>query len=102
MLGFLADFVFLNLPPGLNWRVMLGLGIIMPSILIILSVTVMPESPRWLLVQGRREEAMVVLRKTYPPGADLSHVADEIAQHIKQDEEDAKMGSWGVSVEVYT
>lgn len=39
---------------------MLGLGMVMPTILIILSLAVMPESPRWLLMKGRREEALKV------------------------------------------
>ena len=53
MLGFVADYAFLPLPPSVNWRLMLGLGVVMPTILIILTLTVMPESPRWLLFNGR-------------------------------------------------
>lgn len=39
MLGFVADAVLLPLPSGVNWRIMLGLGMVMPSILIILTCT---------------------------------------------------------------
>jgi len=59
-LGYIADYAFLGLPLGVNWRMMLGLGMIMPIILIILTLTVMPESPRWLMLKGRVEEARSV------------------------------------------
>lgn len=39
MLGYVADAAFLGLPPGANWRFMLGLGIAMPSLLIALCLT---------------------------------------------------------------
>lgn len=39
MLGFVADAVLLPLPSGVNWRIMLGLGMVMPFILIILTCT---------------------------------------------------------------
>jgi hypothetical protein len=55
-LGFIADYLLLPLKMGLNWRLMLGLGCVMPSILIVLVLTVMPESPRWLCLKGRHEE----------------------------------------------
>lgn len=80
----------------MDWRLMLGLGMLMPSILIILSLTIMPESPRWLLMQGRKEEAMAVLRKTYPEGTDVDVVVEEVLHHIQMDMEADTHGTWHV------
>lgn len=96
LLGFVSNYAFLGVGPGLDWRLMLGLGMVMPSILILLSLTVMPESPRWLLMQGRREEAMVVLRKTYVEGSDVEGVAAQIEYHIQADFAADAHSSWHV------
>lgn len=96
LLGFISDFAFLGVGPGWDWRLMLGLGMVMPTILVVLSLTVMPESPRWLLMQDRREEAMVVLRKTYVEGSDIEGVAAQIVQHIQADFEADAHSSWHV------
>jgi hypothetical protein len=34
----------------------------------------MPESPRWLLMKGRKAEALQTLKQTYPPGTDMTSV----------------------------
>lgn len=47
-----------------SWRVLLGLQAVSPLVLLGLSV-MLPESPRWLLLNGRDEEALAVLSKLY-------------------------------------
>jgi hypothetical protein len=47
LLGMAADYAFLTLPDGTDWRLMLGLGLILPSVLLVLTLTIMPESPRF-------------------------------------------------------
>ena len=44
------------------WRWMFGLGAI-PSILFFFGVLLLPESPRWLMMRGRRDNALTVLKK---------------------------------------
>jgi MFS family permease len=46
LLGMAADYCFLTLPEGTNWRVMIGLGLILPCVLLVMTLTIMPESPR--------------------------------------------------------
>lgn len=46
-----------------NWRWMLGLETL-PAILYFACLYLVPESPRWLLMQGRDEEALAILEKT--------------------------------------
>ena len=63
LLGYIVNYALASLPPHINWRIMLGLATI-PSIVIALGVIAMPESPRWLVMQGRVDQAKEVLIKT--------------------------------------
>nr|GMC83389.1 polyol transporter 5-like [Ipomoea batatas]GMC85395.1 polyol transporter 5-like [Ipomoea batatas] len=63
LLGYVSNFAFSKLPTHLSWRFMLGVGAI-PSVFLGLGVLAMPESPRWLVMQGRLGEARQVLNKT--------------------------------------
>ncbi len=49
-------------PGSLSWRIPLGLQLF-PGILLGLGAFVLPASPRLLVLQGRREEALVSLAK---------------------------------------
>ncbi|XP_019457481.1 PREDICTED: polyol transporter 5-like isoform X2 [Lupinus angustifolius] len=63
LLGYISNYALSGLPSDLNWRLMLGLAAI-PALAVALGVLAMPESPRWLVVKGRFEEARKVLIKT--------------------------------------
>ncbi|CAH9116119.1 unnamed protein product [Cuscuta epithymum] len=63
LFGYVSNFAFSKLPPHLSWRFMLGVGAI-PSVFLGLSVLAMPESPRWLVMQGRLGDARRVLLRT--------------------------------------
>mmetsp|Transcript_33754 Transcript_33754/g.103575 ORF Transcript_33754/g.103575 Transcript_33754/m.103575 type:complete len:443 (+) Transcript_33754:494-1822(+) len=62
-LGFVVALVISLIWPSWagNWRVMIGLGAIVPGALVVAVVFVMPESPRWLAIHGREAEARSVL-----------------------------------------
>ncbi|KAL8027739.1 hypothetical protein ABFX02_14G115600 [Erythranthe guttata] len=63
LLGYVSNFAFSKLPENIGWRFMLGIGAI-PSIFLALGVLAMPESPRWLVMQGRLGDAKRVLDRT--------------------------------------
>ncbi|XVF44925.1 hypothetical protein PTKIN_Ptkin02bG0162200 [Pterospermum kingtungense] len=63
LLGYVSNYAFSKLPTNLGWRLMLGVGGI-PCIFLAIGVLAMPESPRWLVMQGRLGEAKKVLDKT--------------------------------------
>lgn len=44
------------------WRAMLGLGVI-PSLLFLIGLCFVPESPRWLIHQGREQEGINILTR---------------------------------------
>ncbi|ESQ48012.1 hypothetical protein EUTSA_v10020495mg [Eutrema salsugineum] len=63
MLGYVSNLAFSKFPLKLGWRFMLGIGAV-PSVILAIGVLAMPESPRWLVMQGRLREAKRVLDKT--------------------------------------
>lgn len=67
-----------------TWRGPYLLGNVFPLYMIVLMFFV-PESPRWLLLQGRKEEAQAVLKRLHidPSGSD--EVA--IAQYYQMDQQ---------------
>ncbi|XP_016650467.1 PREDICTED: putative polyol transporter 1 [Prunus mume] len=60
--GYVSNYVFSKLPANLSWRVMLGIGAL-PAIIVAIGVLAVPESPRWLVMQGRLGDAKRVLDK---------------------------------------
>ncbi|XP_022638377.1 probable polyol transporter 3 [Vigna radiata var. radiata] len=62
LLGYVSNFFLGKLTLKLGWRLMLGVAAL-PSLALALVIMAMPESPRWLVMQGRLEGARKVLLK---------------------------------------
>ena len=60
LLSYIADYVLQGLPEGMAWRMMLGLAAV-PAVILFLGVLRLPESPRFLVKQGKLQEARQVL-----------------------------------------
>uniref|UniRef100_A0A5B7BL72 Putative Major facilitator superfamily protein n=1 Tax=Davidia involucrata TaxID=16924 RepID=A0A5B7BL72_DAVIN len=60
LLGYVSNYFFAKLTLKLGWRLMLGVAAI-PSIALAFGILKMPESPRWLAMQGRLGEAKKIL-----------------------------------------
>ncbi|MDQ1663939.1 MAG: hypothetical protein QOJ68_3919 [Blastococcus sp.] len=61
--GILASYlVDYGLASSANWRLMFGLAVI-PAVLLFVGALSQPESPHWLIRQGREDEARHVLRR---------------------------------------
>jgi len=61
LLAYFVNWVFAAAGPA-NWRWMFGMGAI-PSVFFFLLVLRVPESPRWLVKNGREDEARTVLTR---------------------------------------
>jgi sugar porter (SP) family MFS transporter len=74
LVAYFVDFGLRNVDNG--WRWMLGLGAV-PGVILVLSMLFVPYSPRWLMQQGRREEAERVLehsRRGKNVGTELAEI----------------------------
>ncbi|XP_064098600.1 proton myo-inositol cotransporter-like isoform X2 [Macrobrachium nipponense] len=71
--------VFSGAPHG--WRYMLGLGAL-PCVVQLAGFSFIPESPRWLVANGRVPDARMVLAKIRHPDADLEGELDVISAAV--------------------
>lgn len=79
LLGYISNYAFSGLPAHINWRIMLGVGIL-PSIFIGGALLIIPESPRWLVMQNRIDEAKIVLSKTIENEKEIQQRLADIQQ----------------------
>ncbi len=64
-----------------EWRWMLGLGAV-PGVMLAIGMLFLPESPRWLLKSGRKQEAKAVLTRARGR-ADVDHEVSEIEADLE-------------------
>ncbi|MTD14766.1 sugar porter family MFS transporter [Nakamurella sp. YIM 132087] len=73
------------------WRYML-LVAVLPAIVLFIGMLRMPESPRWLVSQGRTDEALQVLRQVRSPERAEAEMAEVTA--LAEEEVEARTGGW--------
>ena len=79
---------------NVSWQLPLVLGVIMPGI-VLLMVWKIPESPRWLVRQGRDQDALKQLRYIYGSTPDYAPEEEIVLLKASLEEERAREGaSW--------
>ncbi|MEU5877927.1 sugar porter family MFS transporter [Spirillospora sp. NPDC047279] len=81
LVAYLVNFALRNVDGG--WRWMLGVGAA-PGVVLVLSMLVVPYSPRWLMQRGRRDEAREVLERTRR-GEDVEAELDDIENVVARE-----------------
>ncbi|CCU76484.1 MFS myo-inositol transporter [Blumeria hordei DH14] len=69
---------------GIGWRLMAGLGAV-PAIIQFFIMITMPETPRWLVMSEREDEARKVLSKVYGARNNANRLVTEVLQGIESE-----------------
>jgi len=76
----------------LNWRDLAMAALIPVTLLAFAAETIMPESPRWLAMVGRSDEALASLKSLRPRGYDVSKEMRSIKHSLQEYEEEPPAG----------
>ncbi|XP_059671119.1 probable polyol transporter 4 [Cornus florida] len=76
LLGYVSNYAFSGLPVHINWRIMLAVGIL-PSVFMGFALFFIPESPRWLVMKNRIDEARSVLLK-------INEIESEVEERLAE------------------
>lgn len=92
MVSYWLDYGFSFVPGSISWRFPIAFQII-PAAIIVTLILGLPESPRWLILKGREDEANVVLSALMDLPEDDRAVASEFSS-IKETVLEASKGSF--------
>jgi sugar porter (SP) family MFS transporter len=97
VLGFLVQLIP-NLADGLKWRIMLGLGIVLP-VMVLYNLVHLPESPRWLVMKQQPEAARRVMEGLGSNPRQIFKAISSIEDELQREEAHSSMtgGSSGSS-----
>lgn len=76
VVAYVATYLMLGLGEG-AWRWMLASGAV-PSLIVLALRATAPESPRWLLAQGRVDEAKQVIEQVFGKDATVEDISEEM------------------------
>ena len=74
------------------WRIMLAVAAV-PAVALFVGMLRMPESPRWLISQGRNQDALAVLKTIRSADRAEAEMAD--VKHLADEEKEMNLSGWG-------
>lgn len=89
LMSYVTDMAFTSTG---QWRLMLGVPVV-PALIMLIAVIFLPQSPRWLVLKGKIDDARNTLKKILP----LSHVEPtitNIVEIVKNDSDKGKVFGW--------
>jgi MFS transporter, SP family, solute carrier family 2 (myo-inositol transporter), member 13 len=87
----MVDGIFIELFPNDGWRYMLGLAAI-PALVMFYGFWSLPESPRWLALQGEKEIALLVLQSVRESDQEAVDELNEILRSVTSQLDDSIFG----------
>lgn len=90
LISYLSDLFFADEGDVACWRPMFYVGIF-PTLILLIGMIGMPETPRWLMSKGMRDKALSVLARI-EPSETATALADQMAEEIKK--EDVHISGW--------
>jgi hypothetical protein len=83
--------------PSTQWRGPLGIALLWPALMVVVSI-IAPESPRWLILQNRPEEARKVIYRLHATKIDQTFAEQEFQEMTLQAEIDSTLESSWISM----
>mmetsp|Transcript_37420 Transcript_37420/g.48415 ORF Transcript_37420/g.48415 Transcript_37420/m.48415 type:complete len:591 (+) Transcript_37420:3-1775(+) len=84
IIGFLVVDLGTSMTKEIKWRLMIAIGGTLP-IIVVLSLSYLPESPRWLMSKGRSKEATIVMEKFLGDPILAQEAITSIKEMMKED-----------------
>lgn len=94
LLSYIMDFVLKDLPENMAWRSMLGLAAL-PALILFFGVLKLPESPRFLVKNGRSDDARRVLSYIRENDQEIDDELEQIQDTASQEKKISKATTWG-------
>ncbi|CAB9501469.1 Putative polyol transporter 2 [Seminavis robusta] len=85
ILGHVAALLVAGAEESIQWRGMLAVGIVIPIAIISTTLTVLLESPRYLVLKEEYQTAWLVLLDLHPKGENVHEVVEEIGEALERE-----------------
>lgn len=96
VLGFSVGLLLSGGEIGKSWRQMCMMGMVFPVAMMFLTVGILPETPRWCVLNGLDDDAREVLADIYPKDFNVDLVIDDIKEALKREMLAEKSAGWSV------
>lgn len=89
LLAYISNYLLSSMPLGaMEWRWELGVSAF-PAVLFFIALFFIPRSPRWLMIQGRKHEALNVLNlmDVHDPGREVDNILQSLREEGQAESE---------------